>query len=155
MFLNITCYKSLQNCPGCDLCSSLSASSGTRCSSSAAALALKGGIQDPTPTQVKVLFADYNGIQWITMKMNYNELQWIQITMDYNYNDNNGCYNGLQLQWITMTTDYKLQWTTNYNDYNGCYNGLQITMTTNYNGLQWTTISTTMANYNKIMVFSL
>ena len=82
--------------------------------------------------------------------MDYNGLQWIQITMDYNYNDYNGCYNGLKLQWITMTMNYKLQWTTNYNDYNGCYNELQITMTTNYNGLQWTTISTTMANYNKI-----
>ena len=85
--------------------------------------------------------------------MNYNGLQWIQITMDYNYNDCNGKYNGLQLQWITMTMDYKLQWTTNYNDYNSCYNELQITMDYNYIGLKWTTISTTMANYNKIMFF--
>ena len=89
------------------------------------------------------------------MTTDYNGLQWIQITMDYNYTDYNGCHNGLQSQWTTMTMDYKLHWTTNYNDYNGCYNGLQITMTTNYNGLQWTTISTTMANYYKIMVFSL
>ena len=98
---------------------------------------MRNPIPGPTPTQVQVLFADYNGLQWTTMKMNYNGLQWIQITMDYNYNDYNGDYNGLQLQWITMTMDNKLQWTTNYN------------------GLQWTTISTTMANYNKIMVFSL
>ena len=78
---------------------------------------VKNPSPDPTPTQLFVLCADYNVLQWTTMTMNYNELQWIQITMNYNYNDYNGCYNGLQLQWTTMTVDYngqqyQLQWLT-------------------------------------------
>ena len=90
---------------------------------------------DPTPTQVQVLFADYNGLQWTTMKINYNGLQWttttmtaMVVTMDYNYNGLQWqCttnYNGLQITMATMavTMDYKLQW-------------LQITM--DYNGLQY------------------
>ena len=78
---------------------------------------MKNPSSDPTPTQVLVLLADYNGLEWITMTMSYNGLRWIQITMDYNYNDYNGCYNGLKLQWTTMTMDYnglqyQLQWLT-------------------------------------------